>query len=183
MKKHLFLGIVTISTMSIVTGCTMRGQNMMPYIGGQYTQQTPSTTTPQTPSTTPETPSTTTPEAPSTTTPETPSTQAPQTNNIPSATFDLTAVRQQVANVEQVVNNAQRSGSYLENLNTYRTIKQQIKQVDFTVESMENQVEASYRMGSLDATQFWQFKNELDSMDDRLDFLEDSLEWRLGVDD
>lgn len=173
MKKHLFLGIVTISIMSIVTGC-MPGQNILPSIGGQYTPQTPSTTTPQTPSTT-------TPETPSTT-PQTPST-TPETNNTPSTTFDLTTARQQVANVEQVVNSAQRSGSYLENLNTYRTIKQQIKQVEFAVESMENQVEASYRMGALNVTQFWQFKNELESMDDRLDFLEDSLEWRLGVDD
>ncbi len=152
MKKHLFLAIVSTGIISIVTGCTMLGQNILPSIGEQYTPQNPSTTT-------------------------------PETNNIPSTTFDLTNLREQVANVEQVVNNVQRSGTYLENLNTYRTIKQQIKQVEFAVESMEKQVEASYRMGSYGVTQFWQLKNELDSMDKHLDFLEDSLEFRLGVDD
>lgn len=85
--------------------------------------------------------------------------------------------------MEQKANAAQRSASYQQNWNTYNQIKLEIKQVEYKIEAMENQAEMAARTGALSYAQYQQIDYELDRLDDRLDWAEDSLEYRLGVDD
>ena len=156
MKKYSFVMILMIA---VLAGCTI-----------QFPTRQSSTSTQQTtpPSSLPQDFANSTPEG-----------NTPTTN----MTFDFTSLKEEVAKVEQIVNQVQRKETYMENRNTYQEIKLQIKQVELQIETMENQIERAYHMGSLDQSSFWTLTQELDTIEDRLDFLEDSLELRLGVDD
>ena len=58
-----------------------------------------------------------------------------------------------------------------------------LEQVEFEIDTMDDQIEYAARAGSLPWNQYYELERSLDMLDHRLDMAEDSLQWRLRVDD
>lgn len=96
--------------------------------------------------------------------------------------FDLTELTQKVDAAVQKADSAQRQATYQENVSLYSQIKLQLKQVELELDQFEDQIEYACRSGSLPYDRYLSLDNSVEMLDKRLDFAEDSLELRLGVD-
>ncbi|WP_042349283.1 hypothetical protein [Bacillus massiliigorillae] len=105
--------------------------------------------------------------------------QQPTTNNTQQPK-DFSA---EVAAMIKKAESTKPIGTKDENLNTYLAVKQEIEQLDDSMDAYDDQLEADYHAGNLTAEQYQTQERKLDALEDQLDQAENALEIRFGIDD
>lgn len=96
---------------------------------------------------------------------------------------DASALAALIQDLSQRINDAVPTGSDQEQREQFYSLKGEIDLAEKEIDSLEDELEAQRRAGSLNTVSYQTREAELESLEDQLDVCEDQLEYVFGIDD
>lgn len=97
-------------------------------------------------------------------------------------TPNLSVLSELVQDLEQRIKDAAPTGSAQEQREQFYNLKGEIDLVENELDALEDDLEAQYHSGSLDASSYQDSDRQIDALEDQLDRCEDQLELIFGID-
>lgn len=81
------------------------------------------------------------------------------------------------------VNNIKPAGTYMARVSQYQALEGDIERIDDLIDAYEDYIKNRYKRGIISRTDYRRKDLRAEQLEEKMDRIEDKLEWTLGVDD